>query len=193
MLDEPDLAVRVRAELLRVVVQRRLCASDHTVHVPRMGRMMKDLDRDIVPPPFMHRVGRGEERVVIPDRNIGRVVKVAACALRPRPAQPPRCDGHLTFVRANNRLERDPGGSSRLAPRFYVVEHRRLGARGQSIRSAIAGASQFAVRLVADGGQPRFIREVRAVGDDRGIHPAKIAPLSLLYQNRVLPEIPSFI
>ena len=111
MLDEPELAVRVRAELLRVVVQRRLYASDHAVNVPRMGRMVKDLDRGILPRRFMHRVGRGEERVVIPDRNIGRVVKVAPSALRPRPAQPSGRDGDLTFARANDRLERDPSGS----------------------------------------------------------------------------------
>jgi hypothetical protein len=33
--------VRVRAELLREVVERRLYASDHVVHVPRMGRMVR--------------------------------------------------------------------------------------------------------------------------------------------------------
>ena len=127
----------------------------------------------------MHRVGRGEERVVIPDRNIGRVVKVAPSALRPRPAQPPGRDGDLTFVRANDRLERDPSGPSRVAACFYVVEHRRLRARGKSILSAIAGTSQFAVRLIADGGQPRVIREVGAVRDDRGIDPAVGEPTRL--------------
>jgi hypothetical protein len=73
-----------------------------------MGRMVKDLYRGIIPPPFMHGVGRREERVVIPDRNIGRVVKVAPSALRPRPAQSPGRDGDLAFAHANDRLERDP-------------------------------------------------------------------------------------
>src|SRR5687767_7527735 len=96
-----------------------------------MGKMVKDLDRGILPPRFMHRVGRGEERVVIPDGNIGRVVKVAPSVLRPRPAQPSGRDGDLTFARANDGLERDPSGSSLVALCFYVLEHRRLRAPRQ--------------------------------------------------------------
>src|SRR5688500_5266836 len=110
--------MRVPAELLRVVVQRRLYASDQAAHVPRMGRMVKDLYRGVIPARLMHGVGSGEERIVIPDRRIGRVVKVAPSALRPGPAQPPGRDGHLTLARAHDGLERNPSAPSRVAACF---------------------------------------------------------------------------
>ena len=49
VLDEPELAVRVRAELLGVVVERGLDAADHAVHVPGVAGVVEDLDRDVVP------------------------------------------------------------------------------------------------------------------------------------------------
>ena len=43
----PEVAVRIRTELLGVVVQRGLYASDHPLQVRGVRRMMVDLDRDV--------------------------------------------------------------------------------------------------------------------------------------------------
>ena len=49
MLDETDVAVRVRTELFGVVVQRRSYASEHAVQVRGVPRVMEDPDRDNLP------------------------------------------------------------------------------------------------------------------------------------------------
>jgi hypothetical protein len=46
MLDQPDLAKRVRTEPLRVVSQRGLRALHHALQMLRVSRVMEDLDRD---------------------------------------------------------------------------------------------------------------------------------------------------
>ena len=60
-LDEAEVVALVRTELLGKVVQRRPHAADHAIQVRGVPRVMEDLDRDIVPPCFMHRVVGGEE------------------------------------------------------------------------------------------------------------------------------------
>ena len=49
MLDDPDVAKRVRTEVLRVVAQCGLRAADHALQMLRVTWVMKDLDRDALP------------------------------------------------------------------------------------------------------------------------------------------------
>ena len=171
MLDEPDVAVRVWPELLAVVAQRGSYTPDHAVQIRRVPRVMEDLDRDVVPPSFMHRVVGGEEGVLVPDGDIGGIVEVAASAFRPRPDERPRRDGDLTLVRAHDRFEGDPLGSGRRPARFNVVEGGDDGARSEPVRPPVPGITELAIWLVAEGGQPT-IREVGAVRHHGGVDSA---------------------
>src|SRR5262245_25822960 len=112
--------------------------------------MMKNLYGDVIPPPFVHCIGGGEEGVVIPDRRVGHIVKVGAPRFRPRAAQLPGCDADLPFVRADDRFERDTCGAWRVPACGYIVEARERGARVEPVRTSFAGASKFALCLVAD-------------------------------------------
>lgn len=55
-LDDPDLAVRVGTEMLGEIVQRGPDAADHAIQVEDVAGVVEDLDADVVPPSFTHRV-----------------------------------------------------------------------------------------------------------------------------------------
>src|SRR5688572_4421367 len=68
--------------------------------------MKKDRDVDVVPSLAMNLVVGGEENVFAADRNVARVLEVAAFAFGPVAAQNSRCNRDLILVRSYDRLER---------------------------------------------------------------------------------------
>lgn len=177
------MAIRVGTELLREVVQRGLDAPDHALQVLGVPRVMEDLDGDIFPVSFTHRVIRREQRVLIPDGAICDVVVIAAPGLCPCPLQLPRRNGDLILVRAHGRVEGDPlagpgQAGVQIATRMLVVEQWNLGTRGEAMRPTVPRIPELArgcrcrsrAALIADGGQPLLIREMGAVRNDRDVH-----------------------
>src|SRR4030042_6281514 len=102
----------------------------------------------------MHRVVGGEEGVLIPDGGICRITEVATPAFRPRPAQRPRRDGDLIFVRTHDGFEGDPLLAGLVLARLNVVERGDGRARREPVSPPVPGIAEFAVRLVAGGGEP---------------------------------------
>ncbi len=186
MLDDTEMVIRVRAELLGVVVQRCSYASEHAVQVRGVAWVMVDPDRDILPPRFVHRVLGGEEGVLVADRAIGHVVVVAAPALRPRPAQRPRRYGDLVLLGAHHRFERDPAAP--ILPRFDVVERGDQPARREPVRPPVCGARELASALIADRGQPNLVGEVGAVRHHGGVDSSFTEAMRLDMHREVEPQ-----
>src|SRR5687768_1021226 len=106
ILDDPEVAVRVRTELAAVVDERGAYASEYPVEVRRVPRVIVDLDRDVIQSLFVDSVSRREEGVLAPDGGIGRVLEVAPPAIRPGSAHHARRNGDLIAVGSHDRFER---------------------------------------------------------------------------------------
>ena len=152
-LHEPDIAVRVGTELLRIVVQRSSYALDHAIQVLGVFRVMEDLDRHVVPFPFMHGVMRGSDALLVPYGGVGCVAEVAAAAFRPGLAEHPRRDRDLILRGAHDGFEVDhPPCPGQEPARLDVVQRGNGRARSEPVRLPVAWTIELPTALIADRG-----------------------------------------
>ena len=135
--------MRVRAELLGVIVQRGLYAADHAIQVPRVARVVKDLDRDVVPPPFAaprrrrrrRRSRCGSARRSRSGSTGGRSPSTFGATLPGATATWPSS----VPTTASNAIRSAPAVSCRACD---VVEGGDLRPRGEPVRSSLPGVSE---------------------------------------------------
>ena len=139
ILDQPEIAVRVRTKLPGVVIERGAYAGHHAAQIRGMpagdGRSesRRSLSPSSVPLFFVHRVAGGEHSVLIVDGYIRDVMEVASPAFRPRAAERPRRHGDLILARPHDRLEGDRVAADSDPARLGVVERWNGGPWGESI------------------------------------------------------------